>query len=324
MKTIDNLDLLIFSLKNLEPVIDEFYLQDTDLLISEDPCTPTPLMQQNLDLIECISAYNFAVKNKNELSKNQAIERISSILEGNNINYSEFVSFWSVVDISYSVFRNLKRSEQLEILKNITEKYIKFRHSLYLKYGYSPTTLQVSKDAKTHKQGGNLGISKVSKILDQFGFVKSNHETIEDFIEGDKKYIETDKRGKKLFRELLKYYKVKFLWSSNKEKKMPDFLIRCKKDIFILEHKHKKEGGGGQNSQINEILSLISFKEKSKRIHFVSFLDGVYFNNFSRKNLKEGKILTQLENIRTSLKNNRGNYFVNTAGFKELLKRIQQ
>lgn len=104
---------------------------------------------------------------------------------------------------------------------------------------------------------------------------------------------------------------------------MPDFLIRYKKDIFILEHKHKKEGGGGQNDQINEIISLISFKEKNKNVHFISFLDGVYSNAFARQNLRDGKILTQVNNIKENLKHNKTNYFVNTAGFKEFLSKLK-
>ena len=323
MKTINNVKLFELSLSNPEPIIDEFYLQDTTLLISENPNVPTALMQQNLDLVESLSAYSFALKSKNRATKKQVIEKISLILKNENINYSEFVSFWSVVDISHSVFKQLKKDKQLEILKDIIEKYIKFRHNLYLRYGYNPITLQASKDAKTHKQGGNLGINKVSKILDQFGFKKANYETIEDFVKGDKKYIETDKKGKKLFKILLDYYKVRFDWSNKKSKKMPDFLIRYKKDIFILEHKHKKEGGGGQNDQINEIISLISFKEKNKNVHFISFLDGVYSNAFARQNLRDGKILTQVNNIKENLKHNKTNYFVNTAGFKEFLSKLK-
>jgi hypothetical protein len=323
MKTINNLKLFKFSLDNPEPIIDESYLQETELLISENPDNPTELMQQNSDLIESLSAYSFATKNKNETTKRQVIKHIATILENKNINYSEFVSFWSVVDISYSVYEQLKKEDQLDILKGIIEKYIKFRHNLYLKYGYSNTTIQVSKDAKTHKQGGNLGVTKISKILDKNGFQKANTETMEDFTKEDKKYIEADKKGKKLFKELLKYYKIKFLWSTGKERKMPDLLIRYKRHIFILEHKHKKEGGGGQNGQINEILSLISFKEKEKNIHFVSFLDGVYFNSFAKKDLKDGKILTQLNNIKESLKHNKTNYFVNTAGFKKLISEFK-
>jgi hypothetical protein len=322
MKNTDNIKLLDFSLKNPEPIIDEFYLKDHDLIISNDFSKTTELMQKNADLIESISAYNFGKKNKNAGIIRKTLDKILEIVSSENINYSEFVSFWPVVDISHSVFMKIDKDKQRDILQNIVEQYIKLRHEIYLKYGYTPTTLQVSKDAKTHKQGGNLGINKVSKILDSKGFKKANSEIIEDFIQGDKKYIETDKKGKKLFKELLKYYGIKFLWSSKKEKKMPDFLIRYEKDIFIVEHKHKKEGGGGQNGQINEILSLISFRENNSNVHFVSFLDGVYFNLFANNNSKKGKIFEQFNSITKSLKKNKQNYFVNTAGFKKLLDNL--
>lgn len=319
---IDNIKLFKFSLNNPEPIIDEFYLKDHGLIVSEDLDVPTKLMEQNSELIESISAYSFGRKNKSLETVEKALAKILEIIKSENINYSEFVSFWPVVDISHSVFMKIKKEKQMEVLQNITEQYIKLRHNIYIKHGYTSTTLQVGKDAKTHKQGGDLGRNKVSKILEQYGFIKANAETVEDFIKEDKKYIETDKKGKKLFKELLKYYKIKFLWSSNKEKKMPDFLIRYKKDVFIVEHKHKKEGGGGQNGQINEILSLIGFKEKNKKIHFVSFLDGVYFNLFVDKYPKKGKIFEQFISINKSLLKNKKNYFVNTAGFKKLLTEL--
>lgn len=320
MRNIDNIKLLEFSLKNPEPIIDEFYLKSGDLIISENPKEMTDLMKRNSDLLESISAYNFAKKNKNKATAQKAIETIFKIIKSKNINYSEFVSFWPVVDISYSIFNEMSDGEQKKILKIIIEKYIEFRHSLYSAYGYTPTTLQVGKDAKAHKESGSLGIKKVSKILDLDGFNKANSETVKDFIRGDKKYIETDQKGKNLFKKLLSHYKIKFSWSAEKEEKMPDLLIRRKNDIFIVEHKHMKEEGGGQNKQINEIISFIGFNEGEK-IHFVSFLDGIYFNLFAnKKHLNKGKILSQLTNIKINLGNNKQNYFVNTAGFKELFK----
>lgn len=324
MKNIDNIKLLEFSLENPEPIIDEFYLKNGNLIIAENPKELTDLMKQNLNLLESISAYNFAKKNKNQVTAKKAIETIFKIIKSKNINYSEFVSFWPVVDISYSVFSKMNDDEKMKILKIIIEKYIELRHNLYSTYGYTPTTLQVGKDAKAHKESGSLGINKVSKILDSFGFNKANSETVEDFTKGDKKYIETDKKGKKLFKELLIHYKIKFSWSAEKEEKMPDLLIRYRDNIFIVEHKHMKEGGGGQNKQINEIISLIGFSESDKKIHFISFLDGTYFNLFTdNKYLTKGKILKQINGIRDSLKINKQNYFVNTAGFKELFKTLK-
>jgi len=322
MPKINNLKLFEYSLNNPEPIIDEFYLKNGDLIISENSKKPTDLMLKNIDLIESISAYSFAKKTKSSATARKALKKISKIIKNKNINYSEFVSFWSVVDISYSIFNKMNGKEQLKILKNITEKYIELRHSIYSTYGYTPTTLQASKDAKAHKESGNLGIYKVSKILDSQGFKKTNDESIKKFISGKKKYIESDKKGKKLFRDLLKYYKIDFKWSSKKENKMPDFLIRCDNNIYIVEHKHMKEGGGGQDKQINEIISFIGQSENSKKIYYVSFLDGIYFNLFANKNLNKGKILNQISNIKNNLKNNKRNYFVNTAGFKKLLKNL--
>jgi len=325
MKLTDNIRIFEFSLDNPEPIIDEFYLKNGNLIISNNPKKPTDLMRKNFDLLESISAYNFAKKNKNQVTAKKAIEKILEIVKSKNINYSEFVSFWPVVDISYSLFGKMTAEEQLEIIKNIVEKYIELRHDLYSFYGYTPTTLQVGKDAKAHKESGSLGIYKVSKILDKAGYKKTNTETLENFIsQGGKQYIEADKKGKKLFKTLLDHYKIKFLWSKKKEQKMPDFLIKNGENIFIVEHKHMKEGGGGQDKQINEVISFISFSENNPKIHYISFLDGIYFNLFANKKyLKKGKILNQLKNIKQNLKRNKQNYFVNTNGFNKLLKELK-
>ena len=320
----NNLELFDFSIRNPEPIIDRFYTKKGDLIISNDPKNPTVLMKQNADLIESISAYNFAKKHSDGEMMDKAVNAISVLVQNKNINYSEFVSFWSVIDISYSIFCKMNDGDQREMLRNIVEKYIEMRHGVYSQYGYSPTTLQVGKDAKAHKESGNLGIQKVSEILDTAGFQKSNSDSLKDFLScGNKKYLESDKKGKKLFKELLMQYGASFSWSSGKEEKMPDFLIRHKDDIFITEHKHIKEGGGGQDKQINEVISLIGFREKNTNIHYVAFLDGIYFNLFSdEKHSREGKIANQIASIKSNLTKNKGNYFVNTAGFNKLLKEI--
>jgi hypothetical protein len=321
MNKIGNIKLFEFSLGNPEPIIDEFYLKHGNLIISKDSKNPTDLMRKNFDLLESISAYNFAKKNKNQKMIKEAIQKILEVIKNKNINYSEFVSFWPVVDISYSLFNKMESDDQIKIIKKIVDKYIELRHNLYSSYGYTATTLQVGKDAKAHKESGSLGIYKVSKILDDTGYKDANNETIENFISnGDKKYIQADKKGKKLFKKLLNEYKIKFSWSKKKEQKMPDFLIRHKDEIFIVEHKHMKEGGGGQDKQMNEIISLISLSENNSKIHYVSFLDGIYFNLLANpRYLNKGKILNQLNNIKQNLKNNNQNYFVNTAGFNKLL-----
>ena len=105
---------------------------------------------------------------------------------------------------------------------------------------------------------------------------------------------------------------------------MPDFLIKNNDHIFIVEHRHMKESGGGQDKQINEVISFISFSESNVKIHYISFLDGIYFNLFiNKKYFEEDEISHQLKNIKRSLNQNKQNYFVNTKGFDKLLKELK-
>jgi hypothetical protein len=318
MRPIDNLGLLDYSLKYPEPYIDNYYIKKGNLIISDKPKELTPLMRANLDLIKGISAYEFACDRRNNSMMEAAINQIYRAAEQNNINFSEFVSFWPVVDISYSVYKKLTSHKKKMLLRQIIDKYIKMRHEVYLMHGYTPTTLQVGKDAKAHKESGSPGLRKVSDILGSHGFKSANHESVVDFTsKGVKKYIEADKKGKRLFKALLKHYRLQFNWSRNRQGKMPDFLLRHNNSIIIIEHKHVKEGGGGQDKAINEIISFVGYSEDN--ISFVSFLDGTYFNLLAENISKKNKLYAQLNNIKSLLRGNRSNYFVNTAGFKKLL-----
>lgn len=110
--------------------------------------------------------------------------------------------------------------------------------------------------------------------------------------------------------------------------KAPDFLVKKKDSIFIVEHKHIKEGGGGQAHQMDELIEFISQSPGNKNLHYVSYLDGYYFNTIIKKEMgrienpeqKEVKAQAQLRQIREFLKCHKSNYFVNTAGLKELLQ----
>jgi len=122
---------------------------------------------------------------------------------------------------------------------------------------------------------------------------------------------------------------VDYEFLSGRKNKAPDFVVNIKQDIYIIEHKHVKEGGGGQDKQIDELIEFVSKKPSKPHVHFVSYLDGYYFNILIRYKLAESsfrgnklpKPLEQLKSIRTYLKDNKENYFINTAGFKELLNK---
>jgi hypothetical protein len=86
---------------------------------------------------------------------------------------------------------------------------------------------------------------------------------------------------------------------------------------WIIEHKHMKEFGGGQNKQINEIIDFVGQREGNREVHCVSFLDGIPFN---RLLIQPGdrKVMAQRRRIEENLEHCPSNFFVNTAGFLRL------
>lgn len=320
MKFPDNLALFNFCLKNPEPCIEESYIKEGTLVISETMEKETELMKNNSELIDNISMYSIGHKKHDKHIEDEALSNILALVENDGMNFSEFVSFWPVADISYSIFQKLDAKTKKEILKIVTEKYIELRHNLYKLHGYSPVTLQVGKDAKAHKENGPLGIKKVRGILNSIGFKQADTENPALFLhDGNKKYIETDKKGKVLFKQLIDIYELEFSWRKIHENKMPDFLVRLNDDIFIIEHKHVKENGGGQDKQVSEVISFIGYQEKDKRVHYMSFIDGIYFNQFV-EGKSDSKLASQFDSIKDNLTLNKQNYFVNTAGFKEFFR----
>jgi hypothetical protein len=322
----NNIEMLEFSLKNPEPLIDDFYIKSSGLIISAYPDKPNKLMEVNRELLENITAFKVAENSKNEEMLEQTILKIKNLMSTKGINYSEFASFWSIVDISYSIYNSLSDNEKMKFLRLTVKKYLEMRHNIYLGYGYTPTALQVGKDAKSHKRSGSLGLQKCSTILNDNNYRELKKLNINDFEKEDRVFILTDKNGKKLFKEILSKYKIDFKWSAGKSKKMPDILFKNKNHIYIVEHKHMKEGGGGQDKQVSEVIDFINYSEEleSVTVHYVTFLDGLYFNLFTKHfSGNDGKIINQLANIKQGLTNNPQNYFVNTKGFAELLSQIK-
>ncbi len=102
-------------------------------------------------------------------------------------------------------------------------------------------------------------------------------------------------------------------------------VLKIGNNIFIIEAKHIKESGGAQDKQITELINFIKYQEniKNPTIHYVSFLDGIYFNKFIKEingntnnnKCKKNKIQSQMNDIISHLKNNKSNFFVNTERF---------
>lgn len=321
---INNVELFDLSIKEGEPYIDKYYEKKNNVIISDNPQKINKLMEANYKLTENISAYNIAITAKNKEMQETILKNIISVLRVSGINFSEFSSYWAVKDISYSVYKKTLSTDKLKIefLKKIIPEFIKDRHLLYKIHGYSFSTLQVVNDSKAHKSNGNTGIGKVSTILDLFGFKHFDSKDFNLFEKADSIYIYPDKKDKTLFKTILEHYNIEFSWSVKHEGKQTDFLFKKYGKIFIMEHKHMKEPGGGQDKQMSEIIDFINYKDDE--VHYVSFLDGVYFNLLADREIKKGKTYTQRCNIMENLTNNKQNYFVNTFGFYKLMESLKK
>ena len=99
-----------------------------------------------------------------------------------------------------------------------------------------------------------------------------------------------------------------------------DLIIKHHDQFFFCEAKHINTSGGGQDKQLSELIEITNLNEHNKNIHFIAFLDGKYSNILLDEKYQSPKLLTQRNQIINNLKNNPGNFWVNSFGFKKLFE----
>jgi len=319
----NNLELWEFSLNNPEPPFgDPYYILNNENIITKSAsgqAHPLLLLEENITTL--INEY--------AVSKYEGIlDSIVKLLDSEYTNSTTFISYWHQHDMSFSVYKDFPTSTKMDFLKYILPKYIEQRHIYYKKHNYSAISLQVVIDNAGHKESGNLSNKKIQAMCESAGLIQvsdlstlSSKEFTFNIIRGD---------SKEMLDRFCEEMSIDFKWRVDHKRKNPDFIINFDKKFFIGEAKHKKEGGGGQNDQMLELLDLISFSEKRKDFGYISFLDGLLFNKFtdahseikqktfSKK--KSNKIHTQYKSITMNLSKNPNNYFLNTKGFELFLK----
>ena len=317
----DNLVLLEESKKHPEPIIDLHYIKLAgSLYISKDPQNPTLLQKNIAKLRQLLDALCVAWEKHAEDHAKDILSDIDQLLLRENMNFSELAAFFAVLDISHSQYRKMSAEERKKVLEYAIKEFITHRHFLYRAYSYSDTSIQVQADSFAHKRSGPQASRKIKKMLADLGIPQALDESAFSppfFIDITENEI--------LYHKALKtFLGVATLdWSAAHENKIPDFLIVYPKHIFILEAKHMKESGGGQDKQMNELISFISQHPvglPDKKVHFVAFLDGVYFNKLFLSNTSGGKIQEQRRKVIEALRAFPLNYFVNTHGLRRLLK----
>jgi Txe/YoeB family toxin of Txe-Axe toxin-antitoxin module len=294
------------SLKKPEPIVDEFYVVDNVIVNNEE------FIQMIEKLRKLIADY---CREKSEEILNQICELILSVEE---IEYTEFVAFWKVLDISFSVFRKFQEDKKIEVLKIILKEYCSKRLNLYEKLGYSSVTIQALYDSGVSRKKGSSGIDRIIHLLSEVFGTPFHAKSIQEILNNNICYFLPDMGDEKLFREFCNCFSIRYQFGQTHQNKLPDIVVKIDEHFLIIEAKHIKETGGAQDKQVNELIQFISYSEESKFIHYLAFLDGVYFNEFI--NPRGDKIKKQVEDIVNSLISNPNNFFVNTSGIKKIFK----
>src|SRR3990167_10021516 len=124
----NNIEIFDYSLQNPEPLVDNFYIKEKNLIISDSSDKPNQLMKINRELLDNITAYRVAMNQGNSEMQSGILKTVQSLMKNKGLNFSEFSSFWAVVDVSYSLYFSLPEAEQLEFLDSVIKKYLEMRH----------------------------------------------------------------------------------------------------------------------------------------------------------------------------------------------------
>lgn len=347
-----NIDYFKYSLNNSDTIIDFSNPSGVEVISQTKELRPKELQIANHKLIDLITAYK--VLNLQNSPDNKSIKQIVldiiEILDNVNlINYSAFCAYFQVLKYSYSTYKSeqkdMKVDDKIELLKKILNMYLNNRHNMYLSYGYSDQVLQVMSDIASARRNGKTGIEKIESVIIPKGFIKA--KSFDKLLNNPKSYILPDKDGKSLFGKFIRYNRINFNFSAERDNKYPDLLLKYNNKIFIIEHKMTNGDGGSQNEAINEIINFIKQTENNRNIHYISCLQGNFIKALAKDNniknidrdffnvdisqYAESNVITgnkknkhehQYCHILQNLKAYSRNYFVNGAGLKLLINDI--
>lgn len=334
---LSNIELWEYSLRHPEKILDYSYFIDLDRLVipannelhgsdssQQKKNDLAKLEQKIIEVLSKISDLNEA-DDESVVARSQFIQELKVLMDTPSANLTTFRSFWPVLDMSHSVYSSLNENDKIEFLEVAAEEFIQKRHRVYKEHGYSLSVLQVLADANAHKSQGVTAANKLSEIFESYLLRKSRSPV--DFLENEMSYaLMEDGIHLADLKPMCKKLNIKFEWHEDNQKKKPDFFLHLKdSEMYFGEAKHKKEGGGGQNDQIKEIIKFIGFSENRKNFGYISFLDGIYFNTLIpdvqlSEKTRMNKGLRQSKEIRDSLAKSPSNYFLNTEGIKKFLK----
>jgi hypothetical protein len=301
-----------------EPYLDNNYSREK-IVLTKDKNKINKLMERNHKLIDIINSYATLKTQLNKEQIDNIVETIVDLMNKKHMNYTAFAKYFLVHDVSYSSYKKCTRKKQKIIIYHMLNTYVEHRHFMYKSHGYSDSILQIISDVHSHKRRSVSGKDKVVAQLKEKGILHYNKV---NNSKKDNYYILPDFQDNLQFIDILKKHDIDLRWKLDKQNKNPDFLIMLNNKPIIIEHKHMKENGGGQDKQSNEIIDFIKYSEENAKL--VTYLDGIYFNQLisdtqNNYNFNDVKIEIQSNDIIKALKNNPNNYFLNTKGFERFI-----
>lgn len=322
---LNNIYYFEYSREHPEKMFDPYYAKNK-IIIPTTADEKNILSVNNDRLIDLITAFDVAIsmgKNDEDPDLNKIILEIKNILEKTkNINYSPFCQFFMVHNSSHASFMELDDEAKIAFLREILKDYCDERHGMYKSYGYSNMSLQVVCDNYSHKRNSKTSIIKFEDMISPYAvrnYIDANMIS-QNLLDDEDYYFLPDKTGKKCFIKLMQLLDIRMESRAIEQSKMPDVVFKHDGQYYIFELKMMKGGGGGQNKQAVEFAYFIKFSEKNRTIHYGVLLDSLYANDLFGNN--QPKIAEQRQDVVNALKNNGGNYFVNTAGAERLLSDI--
>ncbi len=318
---LSNLSYFTYAQQHQEALLDpQYHLAVERTVIQPATAGSSRLLQAYNAVINHISAIDTQIcAHGSDYTSPAVIDHITAIiaeLAVPGMNYCPLCQYFNIHNMNYSLFFKKSLNEQIAILQFILRFYIPDRHRLYLSYGYSPIVLQVMSDNYSHKRKAGYGANKIAIQLEALGIhnlVNLPNAT----LDSDTYYLLADKTGKRLFQQFAKAHGIPLADGSRKTEKYPDALIKIGDHYFIIEQKNMKEDGGGQDKQTLEITAFISQHPVFDKLHYVTYIDGVYFNTLCDN--ATFKKHDQYEDILHTLKTNPANYFVNQNAFEKLI-----
>jgi len=317
---IDNIKLFEECLKHDEEILDSFY--SSYKLLEEDKRKIEYYYNISKEIKEKLITIKQIIQNDRDNNDDIVDDFILDILKllllkDSWWKYNEFWCFIHACDLTIDWIKKIEKSgiENIKkVLKEVINCYISERNIYEIVV--KEWVIALYDDWSSRRQWKSWE-NKIKQILESkwYTFV----ENWDTFLNNDYSiaFISSNK-GVFSAKNIRKNLKIEYNFNEDKNKSS-DVLVKKGNDFYIIEAKHLKEWWWNQDKQFQELVNLISYTESNKKIHYVWFLDWIYWN-FLLKSGSEYKDTwkNRVKLVKEKLSSNSNNYFINTYWLKNL------